>query len=149
MASRLADARLALHTALRPVLPGRVDAYPPAAGRPVAPKVWIGDVADGDPATIGSSTTVTLARFPVVVVYDGAVHAQVAGLDDLVSAVVDAVEAAPGFEHDGWRARPFGDLPVDSTIRSIVVTATVTITARTLCLPTPDVVTVPPTPIGA
>ena len=146
MASRLADARLSLHTALRPVLPGRVDAYPPQAGRPAAPKIWIGDV-DTDPATIGSATTVTLARFPVVIVYDGAVHAQVAGLDDVLSAVLDAISAAPGFEADGSRTRPVADLPVDSTLRSIVVTATVTITARTLCLPTPDVVTVPPTPI--
>ena len=146
--SRLADARTVLVAALGPVLPGRVDPYPPTGGRVAAPRIWIGDV-DTDPATIGAATAVTLARFPVVIVYDGAVHAQVAGLDDLLSAVLDAVGAATGFEADGSRTRPVADLPVDSTVRSIVVTATVTITARTLCLPTPDVVTVPPTPIGA
>jgi hypothetical protein len=146
--SRLADARTVLVAALGPVLPGRVDPYPPTGGRVAAPRIWIGDV-DTDPATIGAATAVTLARFPVVIVYDGAVHAQVAGLDDLLSAVLDAVGAATGFEADGSRTRPVAGLPVDSTVRAIVVTATVTITARTLCLPTPDVVTVPPTPIGA
>jgi hypothetical protein len=147
MASRLADARATLHAALAPVLPGRVDPYPPPAGRVAAPKIWIGD-HDGDPATIGSATTVTLARFRVVIVYDGAVHAQVAGIDDLVAAVVDAVEACPGFEPDGWRTGASIDVPFDSSLRAVVVTATTTITARTLCPPTPDVVTVPPTPIS-
>ena len=80
MVSRLADARAALYNALNPVLPGRVDPYPPPAGRVVAPKIWIGD-HDGNPATIGTATTVTVARFAVWIVYDGAVHAQVAGLD--------------------------------------------------------------------
>jgi hypothetical protein len=148
MGSRLADARAALHTALTPVLPGRVDPYPPAAGRVAAPKVWIGDV-DTTPATIGSNTTVTLAQFPVVIVYDGAAHAQVAGLDDLLSAVLDAVAAAAGFESDGSRVGPVVELPVDSTLRAVTVTATATITARTLCPPAPTTATVPPTPLEA
>jgi hypothetical protein len=147
MPSRLATARAELVAALGPVLPGRVDPYPPPAGRVAAPKIWIGD-PETIPATIGQSTAVTLARFPVAVIYDGAVHAQVAGLDDLVSAVIDAVSAAPGFEPDGSRTGPILGLPLDSTIRAHTVTATVTITARTLCPPAQDAVTVPPTPIN-
>ena len=147
--SLLADARADLLAALTPVLPGRVDPYPPVPGRVAAPKVWIG-VPDTYPTTWGTtSTVVQLARFPVVVVYDGAVHAQVAGLDDLVSAVLDAVGAAAGFESDGSRADlPVAGAPSDSSMRAVVVTATVTITARTFCPPpAPDAVTVPPTPI--
>jgi hypothetical protein len=136
MASRVAAARNALHGALSPVLPGRVDPYPPPAGRVAAPKVWIGDV-DTTPTTIGTSTTVTLARFPVVIVYDGAVHAQVAGIDDLLSAVLDAVNSEPGFEADGSRPGLPLDMPLDSTLRGHIVTASVTITARTLCPPAP------------
>lgn len=148
MTSRLADARTALHNALAPVLPGRVDPYPPANGRVVAPKVWIGEV-DTDPATIGSATAVTLARFPVVVVYDGAAHAQVAGLDDLLASVIDAIEAAPGFDADGSRSGPVPGTTVafDSTLRAAVVTATSTITARTLCPPTVTPVTIPSVPL--
>jgi hypothetical protein len=144
MPSRLGDARAALHAALSPVLPGRVDPYPPPAGRVAAPKIWI-DVADPVPATIGSNTTVTLARFPVVIVYDGAVHAQVAGLDELQSAVIDAIAAAAGFEFDGPGTTV--NLPFDSTLRAVTLTATSTITARTLCPPAPVAVTVPPIPI--
>ena len=147
--SRLGDARAALVAALAPVLPGRVDPYPPAPGRLVAPKVWLGD-PETIPATIGQATAVTVLRIPVVVVYDGAVHAQVAGLDDLLSAVIDAVAAAPGFESDGSRpGAPFGVQLDQSTIRAHVVTATTTITARTLCPPpAAAAVTIPPTPIG-
>jgi hypothetical protein len=148
MASRLADAHAALYAALAPVLPGRVDPYPPALGRVVAPKVWIGD-EETVPATIGSNTTVTLVRFPVVIVYDGAVHAQVAGLHDLVSAVLDAVDAAAGFDSDGSRPGLPLDVPLDSTLRGRVVTATATITARTLCPTTPTTATIPSTPLEA
>jgi hypothetical protein len=144
--SRLADARTVLVDALAPVLPGRVDAYPPAPGRVVAPKVWVGE-PETIPATIGERTTVTLARFPVVVVYDGAVHAQVAGLDDLVAAVVDAVNAAAGFDSDGSRPGPPTGVTLDQTFRAHTVTATATITARTLCPPPVAAVTVPPSPI--
>jgi hypothetical protein len=91
---------------------------------------------------------VTLARFPVVIAYDGAVHAQIAGLLDLLSAVLDAVDTADGFESDGSRRLLVDEIPSGSTIRSVIVTATTTITARTLCPPTPAVVTVPPTPIS-
>lgn len=146
MPSRLATARADLHAALASVLPGRVDAYPPAPGRLAAPKVWVGDV-DTVPATIGTATAVTVARFPVVVVYDGAVHAQVAGLDDLLSAVIDAIDAAPGFDADGSRAGLVPGAPLDSQLRASVVTATATITARTLCPPTVTPVTIPPVPL--
>jgi hypothetical protein len=145
--SRLDDARTSLLTALAPVLAGRVDPYPPAAGRVAAPRIWI-DVADTDPATIGQATSVTLARFPVVIVYDGAVHAQVAGIDDLLSEVIDAIESAAGFEADGSRSGPVpGSVTFDTTLRAVVVTATTTITARTLCPPAPDAVTIPSTPL--
>ncbi len=144
--SRLADARTTLYVALSPVLPGRVDAYPPASGRVAAPKIWIGD-PETVPATIGQATAVTVVRFPVVLAYDGAVHAQVAGLDDLLSAVIDAISATPGFESDGSRPGSPGDVQLEQSVRAHVVTATATITARTLCSPTATAVTVPPTPL--
>ena len=148
--SLLSDARQVLLDAVGPVLAGRVDPYPPAAGRVAAPRIWIG-IPDGDPATIGQATSVTVARFPVVVVYDGAVHAQTAGIDDLVSEVVDAIESADGFECDGWRTGPVPGqgFAFDNTLAAVVITATVTITARTLCPPAPDAVTVPSTPLEA
>jgi hypothetical protein len=148
MASRLDDAHAVLYAALEPVLPGRVDPYPPPAGRVVAPKIWIGE-DEGNPATIGSATTVTVVRFAVWVVYDGAVHAQIAGLRGLVSAVVDAVEGAERFYHDGWRPAALTGVPLESTLRATVITATNTITARTLCPPAPTTATIPPVPIGA
>jgi hypothetical protein len=145
--SVLDDFHAVLYDALKPVLPGRVDPYPPPAGRIVAPKIWIDD-DEGFPGTIGQSTAITLVRFPVVLVYDGAVHAQVAGLRELKSAILDAIGSAPGFEVDGWRPAPILGLPLDTSIRSSVVTATATITARTFCPPpAPDAVTVPPTPV--
>ena len=144
--SRLADARAVLADALAPTLPGRVGAYPPGSGQFNAPRVWVG-VPDTQPATIGQATAVTLALFPVFVAYDGAVHAQVAGIDDLLSAVIDAVGACPGFEADGSRSTTIPDIPAGSTIRVVAVTATATITARTLCPPGQTTVTVPPAPL--
>ncbi len=141
--SRLSDARAVLLTALEPVLPGRVDAHLlDGPARLTAPRVSIG-VADTNPATIGSYTGVTEATYPVLVSYDGAVRAQVAGLDDLLSSVIDAVNAAPGFQADGSRSNSRVDGP-DSTVRSCVVLATTTIAARTLCPPDMTSASIPP-----
>jgi len=141
--SRIADARNVLLAALEPVLPGRVEPYPlEGSGRLLAPRVSIG-VADTNPATLGSYTGVTEATFPVLVSYDGAVRAQVAGLDDLLSSVIDAVNAAPGFQCDGSRSNTRVDGP-DTTVRACVVLATTTIAARTLCPPEMTSTSIPP-----
>ena len=59
--------------------------------------MWI-DQSDGFRTTIGERTQVMIATFPINVVYDGTDRAQVAGLDDIVSGIVDAVAAVPGAE---------------------------------------------------
>ena len=137
MTSRLADARSVLLDALAPCCPAASTRTRPPPGRVAAPKVWIAD-HDGAPATIGSATTVTVARFAVWVVYDGAVHAQVAGLDDLISVRRRRGRGAPtASSTTAWRPATVPGVAADSTLRAAVVTATVTITARTLCRPTP------------
>ena len=104
MASRLAQARDTLHTALShvfdqpvPIQDGdplqfsaeRVHAYPPQTV--VAPCVWVEQPRGGE-NVVGDLGTVLVddATFPVAVVYDGSDRAQVAGLDELVARVWDA-----------------------------------------------------------
>lgn len=142
--NRLASARTELFDVLTTVLPGRV-APVPSAGKPyVAPYVWI-DQPRLQRATIGTATRVVVATFPIWVAYDGAVKAQVVGLDDLVSSVWDACMNVPA-------ATPLDAEPttVDiggGTLRATVVSVDVVLGALTLCLPAMQPVTVPPQPI--
>ena len=101
--NRLEVARDAIVQAIAPVLSGRVYPYPPSPQQAqMAPAVWIGQ-ADGAPTIIGERTEVLQAIFPIHVVYDGADRAQVAGLDDIISGIVDAVAHVAGAEIRGWR----------------------------------------------
>jgi hypothetical protein len=94
--NRLGDARQLLYEAIADCLPGRVNPYPlPGPSRGLAPYVWIDDASVATQPS-GRNGRVIVATFPVWIVYDGAVHAQVAGLDDLVAAVWDACEATAG-----------------------------------------------------
>lgn len=159
MSNRLADARQALVDALAPILPGRVDPYAPPPGVAfVAPYIWIGQPA-GVRTTIGERTVVMVATFPVTVIYDGSVKAQLAGLDDVVSQVVDAVAAVPRAEVARWRPIPpeagqpangratVIDVDQPANRRATVIDVDVTITAATLCLPTPGQAVIPPVPV--
>ena len=141
--NRLTDARQALVDALAVVLEGRVGAYPPPKNaRHVAPYVWI-DQPTVTRQTIGRPTNVVVATFPVSVVYDGADHAQVAGLDEVVARIWDIAEVTAGMEPVA--ANPI-DRPVDSgvTLRGCDVQVAVTITARTLCPPDVSAAAIPP-----
>ena len=143
--NRLGDVRQTLTAALEPVLPGRVQPYPPASSNGMAaPAVWV-DIPGGVRTTIGERTPVLVATYPISIVYDGADRAQVAGLDDIVSKVVDAIAGCRGADVARWRR-----LPIDpnSNRRMVVVEVDVTITATTLCLPDPVTESViPPTPV--
>ena len=130
--NRLGQARDALVTAAAPVLSGRVYPYPPTPQQAqVAPAVWVGQ-CDGFRTTIGESTQIMVAVFPIQVVYDGADRAQVAGIDDIVSGLVDAVAGVKGAEIRGWRTEVVNP---DLNRRATVLEVEYTITARTLCLP--------------
>ena len=143
--SRLSDARQQLAEAFEVVLPGRVDPYPPPPnGGFVAPFIYV-DQPDGMRSTIGERTVVMIATYPVVVTYDGADRAQVAGLDDVVAQVVDAVARVPRAEVARWRRQPAD--PSTPNRRMAVVEVDVTITATTLCPPVPVEAVIPPQPV--
>ncbi len=155
--NRLGDARTRLLEAIAPVLPGRVEPYPPeTVARLVAPMVWI-DQPSVRRETVGRAIDVIAATFPLWVLYDGAVHAQVAGLDDVIAALWDACEAATGIEPRQALPRALPNEvqtlltrpPVERPDRPRLVSAAVldvavTITARTFCVPDAVTATVPP-----
>ena len=131
--NRLEVARDAIVQAIAPVLSGRVYPYPPSPQQAqMAPAVWIGQ-AEWEPRTIGESTAVTIALYPVHVVYDGADRAQVAGLDGVLSGLHDAIRHVPGARVGGCRT----ELPdINGTNRrASTITVEYTIAATTLCLP--------------
>lgn len=141
--NRLAEARRRLFEAVGPTLPGRVEAYPQAfVARGTAPYIWI-EQPSGGVASMAAGGRVFVATFPVWCVYDGAVRAQVAGLDGIVAAVWDACEAAEGLEPRSVTPRDVtaagealrGGEPDTLHLRASVVTVAVTITARTFCKP--------------
>lgn len=76
--SDLATTRSELTRLLEVVLPGRVQPHPPTSGRYVTPSVFL------EQATIGGTMTEPVATFPVWVVADGAVEAQIAAHDGIV-----------------------------------------------------------------
>ena len=142
----LRDARQQVADALEVVLPGRVNAYATTRmQRNVAPYMWI-ESPRADPESVGRSSQLWVAVFPVRIVVDGATHAAMAMLDDLIGGVIDAVDGIVGMQ--ARHVEP-GDVYVDSNhvLRGATVDVAVTITARTFCPTEPTVATVPPTPI--
>jgi len=144
MSNRLTDARTELFEAIAPVLPGRVAATPPVGKPYVSPYVWI-DQPRWAIQSAGTNTRLTVVTFPVWLSYDGAVKAQVLGLDDLSAKVWDACLTVPA-------ARPAGAnqsiLDVAGTaVRGLVIAVDVTVGAMTLCLPTVEASPVPPEPV--
>ena len=130
--NRLGVARDALVNAIAPVLSGRVYPYPPNPTEArVAPAVWIED-DEGHRDIIGERTSVIVTTFPIWIVYDGADRAQVAGLSQIKSGIIDAVAHVPGAEVSGWRPQP---LDFNSNRRASILTVDYMITATTLCLP--------------
>lgn len=144
--NRLADARLALFGALAPVLPGRVAAVPPTAATYPMPYIWI-EQADVSIGFTGTATKLTVATFPIWIGYDGAVRAQVAGLDDLVAQVWDAVQSVRQAVPQSATTSTIDGGP--ATVRAVVVSVDVTIAAMTLCVPTAAPSPIPPEPVLA
>jgi hypothetical protein len=142
MSNALADARALLVSALEPVMPGRVGAYPPGS-LVTPPYVWV-DVSTGRPERSGTASTMWVATFPVWVAVDGDDRAQIALLDDLTARLVDACEATRGLQARQWVPRELPDRP---RVRVAVIDVAVTITARTLCPPNVSAVLVPPEPV--
>ena len=81
---------------------------------------------------IGERTEIKLVQFPIWIVYDGTDRAQVAGIDDIVSGVLDAVATVRGAEVSGWNPQPLTSTP---NRRAVVVDVEYPITATTFCLP--------------
>jgi len=139
--NRLTSARVELFEAISPVLPGRVAATPPVGKPYVSPYVWI-DQPEGTITTVGQRTQLSVATFPIWIGYDGAVRAQVLGLDDLVANVWDACLTVPAARPASWLPSA---LDVGGTlVRGVVVNVDVTFGAMTLCLPTVEESPVPP-----
>ena len=110
--------------------------YPP-------PYIWL-DQPDLGIQTAGTNTRLSVVTFPVWIAYDGAVKAQVVGLDDIVAKVWDATLAVAA-------ARPVNATPsiadvAGTTVRGVVVSVDVTIGALTLCLPIVEESPIPPEP---
>ncbi len=130
-----AAARQALADALEIVLPGRVYAHPPTTRRYVTPSLFI------EQPQMTEALQAVLATFPVWVVVDGAVQAQIALLDDLCwNAWLACAPLA-----DSLRVRP----TTLGEYRAAVVEVDVVVGVETLCgLGVAQTVAVPPQPIG-
>ena len=129
----LATIRTTLADALEIVLPGRVFKYPPTTKRWTTPSVFI------EQASITPGERSWTATFPVWVVVDGAVDAQLAMMDDLVQ--------------NCWLAvRPHTDdvlaIPQQAAgFRATVLDCAVFLDVDTICpSPPATVATVPPQP---
>lgn len=145
--NRLGIARKALAVALEAVLPGRTSAHPPAGYRYVAPFIYI-EQPFVNRATLGRGTQISVATFPVWIVYDGTDSAQVDGLDDVVSNAWDAVTAVRNAEPQAVRADDVAQSPgSERRLRAAVMSVEVTLTAVSLCLPTPATSQIPSEPV--
>jgi hypothetical protein len=117
--SDLDTARAAIKTALEAVLPGRVYAHPPTSGRAVTPSIYV-EQTTGDPGV-----DEVVATFPIWIVADGAVEAQIEAHDGLVWNTVLALY--PLAQRLGWRPMQVAGL------RATVVEAEMLIDAFGLC----------------
>jgi hypothetical protein len=142
----LSDARRRIVEALAPKLPGRVSPYPVL--RFVAPHIWVDQAQNMRWTTVGQNTQLTVVEFPVWLTYDGAEHAQIAGLDDLVAVVWDALDRIRGIQPTGMTSTTVDVGQPDRTYRAAIVTAEATFSARTLCFPDdPPPVGIPSQPV--
>lgn len=141
--NRIDEAQQRLYNALQEVLPGRVSPYPPSD--PVGPAIWI-EQPTITPNRVGQATVVYV-DFPVWIGYDGADHAQIAGLNDATARVWDVVERL-GFSQ-ALGARPPGrDPAISSRERAQVITVRMFLEARSFCLPdSPGESPIPPVTI--
>jgi hypothetical protein len=142
------DARAAVYDAIKAVLPGRVYAYPPGNGaqRSVAPAVYLEAISQASARFSGNARlwTVTL---PVRIVVDGADHSAVAMLDELRSAVYDAVTATAGCVADDDSYEPV-DVDGAATLPGARFNVAVAVHAISFCPPIPESAVFPPELVG-
>lgn len=91
----LDEARAQIVAALDAVLPGRVYSHPPTSGRAVTPSIFV------EQTTADPFSDEAVATFPVWVVADGAVEAQIEAHDGIVWNVMLALY--PIALRVGWR----------------------------------------------
>jgi hypothetical protein len=142
--SLLTEARATLYEAIAPVLPGRVAALPPTQAPYPPPYIWI-DQTDGGLQSAGGRTQLTVPTFPVWISYDGAVKAQVAGLEDLIAKVWDACLHVPAARPTGWSPQTVD--VAGQSVRGTVISVDVTVGAFTLCRPEVEASPIPPEPV--
>ena len=130
MISDPATARAALADALEIVLPGRVYPQPPTTSRYVTPSIFI-----EQPELVIEEPAVS-AIFPVWIVVDGTVDAQIASLDDLTWNAWLAIAPLA----DTLRVRP----ATVTGYRAAVLEASVVVGVAPLCgMAPPQTVTIP------
>ncbi len=129
-------ARQAIAAALEAVLPGRVWPHPPPSKRIATPTIWIED------ERIETTSGMYGATFPVWIVVDGAIQAQVAAAADLRW---NAMLACAPLADDELVVEP----AFLAGFRACVLNVPVVIAVETLCgLPAPQAVAIPPEPIS-
>lgn len=143
MSNLFADARTAIVDALDVVLPGRVFPYEPEHGlnhRPGGgPSIWL-DVALPAERQAATGAKFVTVQFPVVFSFDGADHAQVAGLDELQSKALAAISALPNTRWVGVTV-PTREAGKN---RSIVHTYETRLGVASFCAPTVTPADIPP-----
>ena len=126
MTTAVAQARTDLHEALHDVTPSTWRIHRTAPTQPAAPVVFI------DSPTISTQSSGLVAvSFPVVMVVDGTIRAQLEQLDDLLAAVWTAAAKV---------GRPTSTSPAaldvgGPSLRAQVLTVEIVIAAVTLCPP--------------
>ena len=127
MTTAIADARTELHDALLDVTPATWRVHRTAPAQITAPCVFL-----DSPAILTNTPGLVTLTFPVVMVVDGAIYAQLEQLDDLLSAV--------------WTAASKVGMPTTSnpvaldvggpTLRAQVLNVELVVAAVTMCPPT-------------
>ena len=126
MTTAIAEARTALHEALQGVTPSTWRIHRTAPAQITAPVVFI------DSPTIASTTPgLVTVSFPVVMVVDGTVRAQLEQLDDLLAAVWTAASKAGSPTSSNPVALDVGG----PSLRAQVLTVEITVAAVTMCPP--------------
>lgn len=136
--NKYAEARTRLVEALEEVLPGRVFPYEPSSSVPMG--IWIG-VALPSTRSAGNSSTVKTVALPIVISFDGDTVAQIAGLDETVAKVEDAIANLAGAR---LLAARFVDSPDDRSKSTVVIDIDISTGVRSICPPTVEEAEVPP-----
>ena len=126
MTTAVAEARSELHEALKGVTPSTWRVHRTAPPQITAPTVFI-----DSPSILTTTPGLVLVTFPIVMVVDGTVRAQLEQLDDLLSAVWTAASRVGAPTASNPIARDVGG----PSLRAQVVSVEIDIAASTMCLP--------------